>query len=328
MTRLTSPLTGVAALLALGLTALAANAAGPSRTFVSATGTDSGTCTRATPCRTLAFAHGVTASGGEIAILDTAGYGSLTITKSISIVNPGGVEAGILASAGGDALTIAAAGSDVISLRGLTIEGAGSGANGIVLTTGGKLTIVDSVVRGFTANGINIAPSSGATTFFIGNTLVSDNGSIGIRIAPPLGIATASGSMNHVAANNNGANGIHVSGALTFGAAMKVTITNSVATGNTSVGILCESADTYAATRVVVTNSSVSGNGYGVYTGGSTSTAPAFLWISSSVASSNANYGLYNAIGSSGHMFTFGNNVVVGNTSGPSFGPIDSQGAL
>ncbi|MEA2950772.1 MAG: hypothetical protein QOJ96_292, partial [Alphaproteobacteria bacterium] len=84
----------------------------------------------------------------------------------------------------------------------------------------------------------------------------------------------------------------------------------------------------YAATRVVVTNSSVSGNGYGVYTGGSTSTAPAFLWISSSVASSNANYGLYNAIGSSGHMFTFGNNVVVGNTSGPSFGPIDSQGAL
>jgi hypothetical protein len=74
------------ALLACGLSAVPAHAA--TRTFVSGTGTDSGTCGRATPCRTFAFALTQTAAGGEIDVLDAAGYGAVTITKGISIFIP------------------------------------------------------------------------------------------------------------------------------------------------------------------------------------------------------------------------------------------------
>jgi hypothetical protein len=66
----TASLSIAGALLACGLSAVPAHAA--TRTFVSGTGTDSGTCGRATPCRTFAFALTQTAAGGEIDVLDAA----------------------------------------------------------------------------------------------------------------------------------------------------------------------------------------------------------------------------------------------------------------
>lgn len=110
------------------------------RTFLSGAGTDSGTCSRAAPCRSLQFAHDQTAPNGEIAVLDTAGYGVLTITKAISIVNAGGVEAGITVPANGTAISVAAGANDSVSLRGMTLDGqAASGTNGISVTSAGKL---------------------------------------------------------------------------------------------------------------------------------------------------------------------------------------------
>ena len=88
MIKITSLSTIAGALLACGLSAAPAQA-GPNRTWVSGTGTDSGACTRAAPCRTFAFALTQTAAGGEIDVLDPAGYGTVTITKAISIVNDG-----------------------------------------------------------------------------------------------------------------------------------------------------------------------------------------------------------------------------------------------
>ncbi|MGQ0444941.1 MAG: right-handed parallel beta-helix repeat-containing protein, partial [Beijerinckiaceae bacterium] len=99
MTRITSPRAIAAALLACGLAAVPAQA-GPNRTFVSGTGTDSGTCNRTNPCRTFAFAFTVTNAGGEIDVLDPAAYGPVTITKAISIVNDGAGTAGITAGSG------------------------------------------------------------------------------------------------------------------------------------------------------------------------------------------------------------------------------------
>src|SRR5690348_358388 len=83
------------------------------RTFVSGHGSDSNPCSLAAPCRTFAQAITQTNAGGEVAVLDTAGYGSFTISKSISIINQDGVEAGITAPMG-QAITIAAASSDAI----------------------------------------------------------------------------------------------------------------------------------------------------------------------------------------------------------------------
>src|SRR5215472_15085253 len=78
------------------LTGLGTGAMGQvQRTFVSVSGSDGNTCTRTAPCRTLAQAISQTNAGGEVVVLDSAGYGSVTISKSITVTAPAGVYAGI-----------------------------------------------------------------------------------------------------------------------------------------------------------------------------------------------------------------------------------------
>src|SRR5215467_9688339 len=135
----------IAIIIAASLPAQAQRA----RVFVSTAGDDANPCTAGSPCKTFQHAHDVVAAGGEISVLDTGGYGPLTITKALSIVNPTGVEASIAVSSGNNAITITAAASDKISLRGLTLDGTGVGQDGIEFTSGGVLEITDCVVRGF-----------------------------------------------------------------------------------------------------------------------------------------------------------------------------------
>src|SRR5262245_2868298 len=59
------------------------------RVFVAAQGSDGNPCTFALPCRTFQHAHDTVAAGGEIDVLDPAGYGALTIRKAISIQGHG-----------------------------------------------------------------------------------------------------------------------------------------------------------------------------------------------------------------------------------------------
>jgi hypothetical protein len=63
------------------------------RTFVSGNGSDNSPCSLTAPCRSVAGAIAQTSPGGEIAVLDTAGYGAVTITQAVSIINEEGVEA-------------------------------------------------------------------------------------------------------------------------------------------------------------------------------------------------------------------------------------------
>src|SRR3954447_4229534 len=55
------------------------------RTWVSGVGDDVNPCSRTAPCKTFAGAISKTASPGIINCLDPAGYGAVTITKSIEI---------------------------------------------------------------------------------------------------------------------------------------------------------------------------------------------------------------------------------------------------
>jgi len=75
-----------AGVIALGSASSPALASSP-RTFVSGTGSDSGGCGLAAPCRTFAYAIQQTSASGEIIILSSAGYGAVNITKSVSIIN-------------------------------------------------------------------------------------------------------------------------------------------------------------------------------------------------------------------------------------------------
>src|SRR5580704_7703283 len=77
------------------------------RTWVSGVGDDANPCSRTAPCMTFAGAITKTAAGGEIDALDPGGFGSVTITKSITIDGGGGVASvipspgtGIIVSAG------------------------------------------------------------------------------------------------------------------------------------------------------------------------------------------------------------------------------------
>lgn len=103
------------------------------RTFVSTQGNDSNTtslCGRNTPCRSFTSAISVVAANGEVVAIDSGGYGAVTITKSVQLVAPVGVYAAISATTG-NAITVGAGSSDTVVLRGLTLNGLGTGINGI-----------------------------------------------------------------------------------------------------------------------------------------------------------------------------------------------------
>ncbi len=71
-------------------------------------------------------------------MVNPAGYGAVTIDKSITI--NGRDWASILVTSG-FGITITAGASDVINLRGLILDGAGTGNQGIHFNTGGMLSI-------------------------------------------------------------------------------------------------------------------------------------------------------------------------------------------
>src|SRR3977135_1949432 len=99
------------------------------RTWVSGVGDDANPCSRTAPCKTFAGAISKTANGGEINVLDPGGFGGVTITKSITRA-AGALQAGVLVSCT-NRIIINALATDNVVLRGLDIEGLGTGLDGI-----------------------------------------------------------------------------------------------------------------------------------------------------------------------------------------------------
>jgi hypothetical protein len=140
-----------AASLAIVLAHGAASAA--PRTFVASTGVDSNPCTLVLPCRSFGSAITQTGDGGEVIVLDSAGYGTVTITKSVSIIAPEGVYAGVAAlSPSNFAIDIVGAGVEVL-LRGLTINGQGTVGAGIQFL-GSKLHVENCIISGMATVGM------------------------------------------------------------------------------------------------------------------------------------------------------------------------------
>ena len=102
------------------------------RTWVSGVGNDANPCSRTAPCKTFAGAISKTAAGGEINCLDPGGFGTVNITKSITI-DAAGRMAAILAS-DTNGIIVNGAGI-VVNLRGLSINGANT-------TTGNGIRIL------------------------------------------------------------------------------------------------------------------------------------------------------------------------------------------
>src|SRR5262245_60018758 len=154
------------------------------RTWVSGVGDDANPCSRTAPCKTFAGAISKTAAKGEINVLDPGGFGGVTITKGITISSED-FEAGVLVS-GTNAIIINAAATDVVVLRGLDIEGLGTGLAGIRFLAGGALHVESSSIKGFTQKAISFEPS-GSSNLFVVDTVIVDNGlstSGGIFVKP------------------------------------------------------------------------------------------------------------------------------------------------
>jgi hypothetical protein len=154
------------------------------RTWVSPSGNDANTCSRTAPCKTFNGALAKTAPGGEITCVGPGDYGSgstVNITKSIAISCEAG-SALASGSAGLTAITVNVAGADKVYLRGLDIDGDGTGAIGITFSGAGALHVDKCLIRGFN-NGIYFA-NGAAAALYVADTVIADSGARGIDIAP------------------------------------------------------------------------------------------------------------------------------------------------
>ncbi len=145
----------------------------PQRTFVASTGQDSNPCSRTSPCRGFQAAVNAVIDGGEVIVLDSSGYGPVTVSKSVTIVAPEGIYAGISTPASGNAtgVLIDTPGVNVV-LRGLTINGIG-GTYGVRMTNGAKLTVDNCVISNFSSafTGTGISVEAAAFVSIVGTTI-------------------------------------------------------------------------------------------------------------------------------------------------------------
>ena len=285
-----------------------------SRTFVSGQGADSGTCALGAPCRSFAYAIGQTATGGEIAVLNTAGYGTVTINTAISIVNQDGVEAGITV-ASGVGVTVAAGANDVVKLGGLIMTGGGAGSGGITFTSGKTLNIQNCIVRGFTQTGIDLIPSTVGAVVNISDTIISNNNGDGIAFAPG---ASGGAYFQRVQALGNGNDGFDISGfgGAPLGSSIEATVADSVASGN-GTGFRTASAVTVPTANLTVTNSKAANNATGLMAQGGT--------INIALTTLSGNTQGFSTSSGNGTILSFHNNNIVDTNNSGSLGTIGVQ---
>jgi len=154
------PLRALICLTSLAFIAAPAMAAS-NRVFVKSTGMDVGACPITSSCRSFSYAMTQVAASGEVIALDTAGYGTFTISQSVSVFAAPGATAFIAVGSGGTGITVNAGASDLIVLRGLALSGSAGGL-GVAFDSGLSLSVEICIVSGFTGIGFawTAAPTS------------------------------------------------------------------------------------------------------------------------------------------------------------------------
>jgi len=278
------------------------------RVFVSArSGNNANACDNiTTPCQTFAGAVVQLNPGGEAIVLDSGGYGPVTITQSLTIEAPAGVLA-FIHPPSGDAVTVNAGASDVVVLRGLVLNGGLT--EGILVNTAGTVHIENCVISGFGDDGIFVQAPGSKT--FVKDTIVRQNFNGAFFFG-------GRASIDHCRFEGNVLDGVSVANA-------DVTIRDSVAGGNGNDGfaVLGQLPPQSAILNIYECMSANNGgNGFSARNVG-----PSFVFarVASSSVSENIGFGLNNAGGVGSVTFvSLGNNFVEGNTSGPINGTITS----
>jgi hypothetical protein len=206
------------------------------RTWVSGVGDDANPCSRTAPCKTFAGAISKTAAGGEISVLDPGGFGTVTITKSLTINGTQGSGYGSISSSLANQGILVNLSTAVVKLRNLDINGMGNGVNGIRILAAASVTIENTVIDGMTNRGISDERSNaGKLTVvdsFIRNTTQSN-----IAVGPSGGVAV-NVLIDNVRATGSASN----SGYSQSGTGVKASLRNSVF-DHSLTGVLADSGE-------------------------------------------------------------------------------------
>lgn len=273
-----------------------------SRTWVSGVGDDVNPCSRTAPCKTWAGAISKTAACGEIDALDPGGFGAVTITKSITLDGTG-TFASILASLV-NGITINAAATDVITIRGISINGFCNGISGINILQAKAVNVEDCVIFRFSSgNGITVNETSDLR-LNVTNTVIRDNTNAGINVFTSSASLKVRVSLEHVSLIGNN-HGLHArSGSF-------VTARNSVFSNNTTNGIFADAAQANSAVVFAHANQISNNGGNGVRAGNAGNVGTSGIEISQNMIDVNVANGVL--VSTNGVVNTFSNNSIQGN---------------
>ena len=263
----------VALASALGIAFAQDALAAAQRTFVASTGNDASACTLTSPCRSFAAAIAQTLSGGEVIVLDSAGYGPVVVNQPVSIIAPPGVYAGVSVFSGAGIAINAGAGAKV-TLRGLTINALG-GVQGVQFTSGDALYIDNVIVSGF-ATGLAVSTSATASVFVAdssfrdnttGASFTASAGTLSVGIERALFERNATGATfaDRTIGAVRGSSFVSGTTGVTIAAAAggsKVEVRDSTLSGNSGTALAVGPAA--SATLASVVGSLLSANGVGI----------------------------------------------------------------
>jgi hypothetical protein len=278
-------------------------------TWVASNGSDANNCDRPTPCATFTSAYSKTVIGGEISCVDSAYFGELVISNSITV----DCESATYSSLGSGVISqffIHTPAAGVVVLRGLDLVGAdlsGAGLCTEIFVTGAGVLHLEKVKindNGSGCTGISYAPT-GPAKFFISDSNITNNGATGtdsgIDISPASGVeADIVIDHTHIDGNYFGIIADGNSGGIIHGV-----IRDSVVSGNTENGITAST--TSSNVLLLIDQSTVSGNVHGLVAGG----ANAAIMVRNTSVFGNTTAGLFTVNG--GQLFSYGNNSVDGN---------------
>ena len=269
------------------------------RTWVSGVGDDANPCSRTAPCKTFAGAISKTAAGGEISVLDNGSFGALTIIKAITINGDSNLSA--ILNSGTVGITVNAGANDVVYLRNLSINGAGTGTIGIRFLAGKALHVENCNIygNGSTAAGTGhgiFANLTGSGLLFVKDTNIKNCGVSGITAQSSGGLL--GGTLDHVRLEA-------LPTGLVIGNNSFVSVRDSVINFNTTAGVSITGSGTPIGS---FDNCMINNNPTGITVG-----ATGIMNLSSSVLESNTT--AISSAAPQANLRSSGNNRLLGNTS-------------
>ena len=268
------------------------------RTWISGVGDDANPCSRTAPCKTFAGAISKTATGGEIDCLDPGGFGTVTITKSITLDCGGGNggQVGAILTSGVNGITVNdSSGVALVKVRNLTINGiqktGSAGLSGIKFI-GGAALIVEHVgifgMGGTAGNngGIDFEPSFASARLSVIDTEIQYGLADGVLVKPA-STGTALVALSRVSVMNNAGSGFRFD-------------STNIASGTVSVNATV--SNSFASSNVAGVNLVTPASGVGVV-----------AEISGTTLANNTAFGI---LANTGSTVRFGGNTVTGSATG------------